>query len=220
VGSQPTVTQLDLRDITLLENPTIIARYFAFQHKSDNQTQLVLYWYASALFNINNSTQQKHVKLNIIAYPDNPEDVPAMEEQLLPFAKAIVDYWEPLKTWDTITMLLTQNSLPLATLTTVVLLTILIFHLIQTRGQRKVNAIVYQKLSKPNKQIMDAVQKTEKKTTPTIDNIAETYQKTTDQLISEDQLMQKLAELEKIGILKSHVTNKQDEPILIWKTQT
>jgi exosortase len=219
LGHTPPVSKIDLRDITILENPPIIARYFAFQQKSDNQTQLVLYWYASALFSINNSTQQKHVKLSLIAYPDKPEDVPAMEEQLLPFAKAIVAYWIPLKTWNTITMLLTQNSLQLATLTTAILIALLIFHFIQTKRQRKVNVIAYQKLSKPNKQIIDAVQETEKKTTSTLDKIADTYQKTTDQVIGKDQLLQKLAELEKIGILKSHIKNKQDEPTLTWKTQ-
>jgi ABC-type transport system involved in cytochrome bd biosynthesis fused ATPase/permease subunit len=142
-----------------------------------------------------------------------------MEEQLLPFAKAIVAYWIPLKTWNTITMLLSQNSPQLAALTTTILLALLIFHFIQTRRQRKVNAIVYQKLSKPNKQIIDAVQETEKKITSTIDHVADTYQKTTNQIISKDQLMQKLAELEKIGILKSRIINKQDEPIITWKTQ-
>jgi hypothetical protein len=142
-----------------------------------------------------------------------------MEEQLLPFAKAIVAYWIPLKTWNTITMLLTQNSLQLATLTTAILIALLIFHFIQTKRQRKVNVIAYQKLSKPNKQIIDAVQETEKKTTSTLDKIADTYQKTTDQVIGKDQLLQKLAELEKIGILKSHIKNKQDEPTLTWKTQ-
>lgn len=216
----PSVTQLDLRDTTLLENPPIRARYFAFQRKSNNQTQLVLYWFEDAVFSINNSTQQKHVKISLIAYPDNPEDLPALEEQLLPFAKAIVAYWAPLNTWNTITMLLSQNSPQLATLTTVILLTFLIFHLVQMRRQRKVNAMIYEKLSKPNQQIIDATQETGKNATSTIVDISEAYQKTTNQVITKDQIMQRLAELEKIGIIKSHVINKQDEPILTWKTQT
>jgi hypothetical protein len=66
---------------------------------------------------------------------------------------------------------------------------------------------------------LDSVRETEKKTMSTLDNIAGTYQKTTNQVINENQLMQQLAELEKIGILKSHIINKQDEPRLIWKTQ-
>jgi len=110
-GYQLTVTQLSLRDITIYENPPIIARFFAFQHKSNNQTQLVLYWFESVVLNISNSIQQKHVKISLIAYPGSSEDLPAMENQLLYLASEIAGYWDPIKVWSTITILLSQNSL-------------------------------------------------------------------------------------------------------------
>jgi hypothetical protein len=219
-GYQTAVTQQDLRDVTLLENPPVVARYFAFQYKTSNQTQLVLYWFERTLFNINNATVQKNVKISLVVYLDTPEDLHMIEEQLLPFATAIVGYWEPLNVWNTIMLTLSHNSLLLATATIVIMVALVVSHLTQTRRHYKVNATVYDKLSKANRQIIDAVQETEKKVTSTLDNIASTYQKTTDQVIGRDQLMQKLSELEKIGILKSHIINKQDEPILIWKTQT
>ena len=58
-GMQVGVSQLDLRDIQLQDNPPITARYFAFQYKNTNQTQVVLYWYQSATFNTNGTAQPK-----------------------------------------------------------------------------------------------------------------------------------------------------------------
>jgi len=43
-GHQPRVTQLDLRDILILRNPPVTARYFAFQDMKSNIMQVVLYW--------------------------------------------------------------------------------------------------------------------------------------------------------------------------------
>ena len=65
-GLQPKVTQLDLTDIQTQANPPIVGRYFAFQYRSTNQTQVVLYWYETATFNVNNQTQQKQVKISLV----------------------------------------------------------------------------------------------------------------------------------------------------------
>jgi DNA-binding HxlR family transcriptional regulator len=37
--------------------------------------------------------------------------------------------------------------------------------------------------------------------------------------IDSTQLEQKLAELEKIGVIRRTITSRQDEPTLTWKTQ-
>jgi len=97
-GTQPKVTQLDLTDIQTQANPPIVGRYFAFQYHSTNQTQVVLYWYETATFTVNNQTQQKQVKLSLVIYPKSTSDVPASESLLLPIAKEINDYWQPIKT--------------------------------------------------------------------------------------------------------------------------
>lgn len=92
-GSQPSVTQLDLRDVQILENPPILARYFAFQYTKYPETQVVLYWFETSIFMTNNTAEQKHVKISLIAYPDTPQEIAEAENQLLPFARAIVNYW-------------------------------------------------------------------------------------------------------------------------------
>jgi len=218
-GYQPSVTQLDLRDVQTQANPPITARYFAFQYHSTNQTQVVLYWYETSTFTANGTSQQKSVQISLITYPQSPQEVTTAEDQLLPFATAINNYWEPIKTWTPIALSLSQQSLPLAAATSIPIPIIALLYLLRKRNERKANSRAYTKLSQPAKDIIDIVSETEKKTALTLDKIADTYQKTTNQTISKDQLMQKLAELEKIGIIKSHIKNKQDEPTLTWKTQ-
>jgi exosortase len=211
-------TKLDLTDTQILDNPPILARYYAFQWVSTNETQVVLYWYETAIFMTNGTAQQKQVKISLETYPDSPQNL-TRKEELLPFATAIAQHWEPIKTWTPIALSLSQQSLPLAAATSTPIPVIAVLYLLRKRNERKANSLAYTKLSQPAKDLVDIVSETEKKSASTIDKIADTYQKTTNQNISKDQLMQKLAELEKTGIIKRRITNKQDEPILIWKTQ-
>jgi exosortase len=212
------VTQLSLKDTQILQNPPIFARYFAFQWAKTNQTQVVLYWYESALFKANTTDQQKLVKISLIAYPDSPENLTKMED-LLPFATAIAQYWQPIKTWSQIALLLSQQSIYVAGITCTLLPTITILYAFERKRQRRGNVKAYQKLSTSNKQVVDAVLETENTTRPTIHAIAATYKNATGKFIEEKELLQTLSGLEKTGIMRRQIANVQDEPTYIWKTQ-
>lgn len=219
-GYQPRVTQLELTDTTILDNPPIIARYFGFQYHSDNQTQLVLYWYETSIFTINNASQQKHVKLSLITYPENPEDIPNLKTQLLPIAKAIANYWQPIKTWTMISMILSQQGLEIATATAAFLVALTIFYLLELKKQTTANANAYQKLSRQNQQLIDAIQETRRNTLPTVERINETYRNATGDTITATQLEQRITELEKTGIITSQIANDQDAPAQTWTAKT
>jgi exosortase len=218
-GSQAKAVQIELKDIQLIENPLIISRYFVFNQTSTNETQAVLYWFESATFTNNGSGQQKKMKISLITYPENMADIPQIENDLTALAKAITSYWEPIKTWSQITTIISQDGGNLAIATTTLIAAITIFMLFETRRQRKTNRKVYEKLSEPNKQIIDVVKKTEKTARPTLNNMVTTYQNATKQSISEDQLLEKLLELENTGTIRSTVANVQDQPMQTWKTQ-
>lgn len=218
-GNPHSVNQLDLRDVALLENPQIVARYFGFQYNGNNRTQLVLYWFESTVLTINNTSAQKQVKLSLIAYPDKPEDVPSMEEYLLPFATAIVGYWQPIKTWAAIAMFVSQNGISLAGIPTTVLVALVILHVFDVRKQRRANATAYEKLSKPSQQLVNIIQKTEKRTMPTMDKLQTAYQEVTKERVDARQMEYELAKLEKIGVIKRSIVDRQDVPALTWKTQ-
>jgi len=212
-------TQLDLKDIQILQNPPIIARYFAFQWTKTNQTQVVLYWYETSIFITNSSAEQKRVKINLITYPDAPQNITKAEE-LLPFAAIIAQHWQPIKTWTQIALLLSRQSIYLITTTSALLPAITVLYAFEKRKQRKANAKACQKLSKPNQQTIDTISETEKTKTPTLKAITKSYQNKTGQAIEEEKMLQKLSELEKTGIIKSDIANVQDEPKQIWKAQT
>jgi exosortase len=217
-GSQAKAVQIELKDIQLTENPLILSRYFVFNQTATNETQAVLYWYESATFTTNGTGQQKKMKISLITYPESIGDIPEIETQLTALAKAITDYWQPIKTWSQITLIISQQGANLATGTTVLIAAITIFILFKTRRQRKANQKTLQKLSETNKQMIDSIRKAEEKALPTLNNIARTHQEATGQQISEQQLLDKLAELEKTGTVKSTIASQNDEPIQTWKT--
>ena len=219
-GYQPKVTQIELKDITLNENPPIIGRYFAFTYRNTNQTQAVLYWYETATFTINQTSQRKNVKISLIAFPNSPENLPIIEAQLTTIAETVTKYWQPIKTWSQITMIVSQNGLTLTAITTTILATIIIIYLLEIQRQKKANTNAYHKLSEVNKQTADIVKETEnKRLIPTLSNIAETYREKTGKPITKTHLLKSLTEVEKTGIIKRIIINNKDEPLVIWKTQ-
>ncbi len=131
-GLQPKVTQLDLRDVQTQANPPIVGRYFAFQYRSTNQTQVVLYWFETATFTVNGTSEQKQAKISLVMYPQSTADVPQAEKTLLVVAEASNNYWQPIKTWTTISLTISQNGLALSTIAVAMLVVLLIFNLIFT----------------------------------------------------------------------------------------
>jgi exosortase len=213
------IIQIDLKDIQLQQNPPVIGRFFAFTYTATNITQVVLYWFESATFSVNSTSQQKYVKISLITFPENQEDLPSLENQMVTLGTAVASYWEPIKTWSQIALLLSQQGAYLAPTTSALLIPLIVLYTFQKRKQRKANTTAYQKLSDPNKLIIDTISETEKTTTPTLNTIATTYKNKTNEPLEEQKLLQKLSETEKTGIIKSSIANMHDEPIHVWKTQ-
>jgi exosortase/archaeosortase family protein len=213
----PRVAQLDLRDTQILDNPPVIARYFAFQNLQDNQTQLVLYWYETSVFTINDTAEQKQVKISLIAFPETPENTPNIENEILPIAEAIANYWQPIKTWAQISMFISQNGMNVAFTTTALTFATAIVYLYEKRRQERTRTSGYKKLAFRDQQLIDAIRRTQEKNPATVERIKEAYQATSKTESSTEQLEQKLAELSKIGVVKVATDGNRDEPIKAWK---
>ena len=91
------------------------ARYFAFEYKNTNQTQVVLYWYETATFNVNGTAEAKNVMISLVMYPSSQE-ISEAENQELPVALAINNYWQPIKTWSSVALFISQNGFVLSSL--------------------------------------------------------------------------------------------------------
>mgnify|MGYP001081654615 CR=1 FL=1 len=218
-GREPRVVQLDLRDVKIIENPPITARYFAFQYKKSNLTQVVLYWYEIATFSTNSTSQQKYVKISMIAYPEEAEDLQQVEDQLLVFATAIASYWHPLKTWSQITLFISQNAQYLTIIPTATLALVITLHLAAGKREKKANKKSFTKLAMQDQQVLEAISKTQRKTVSTVNNVQSTYQRLTGKSIEKQELTQRLDTLKTLGFVKEEIANRQDEPILVWKSQ-
>ena len=216
-GYQSKVNQIELRDVQLVENPPIIGRYFIFQYKASNSTQAVLYWYETSIFKVNSTSQQKQVKISLIAYPDSLEYLPELENQLQTLATIIASYWQPIKTWSQIALLISQNGDKLFITTMVLLCAVFVISSFEKRKERKQSKIAYQKLSKANRQVIDAVHQTEKNMPVTLNNILETHKTTIRKRVNRKKLLEKLSEAEKMGVIEKKIVNRQDEPVQSWR---
>ncbi|MBE3116916.1 exosortase/archaeosortase family protein [Candidatus Bathyarchaeota archaeon] len=218
-GQQATVNQLDLKDIQLQDNPPITARYFAFQYKDTDQTQVILYWYQTATFNTNGTAQTKSVMISIIMYPSSPQGVSEAEAQELPIANAINNYWQPIQTWSTIALAISQNGLALSTGATAILVLLILYAAYLDRKEKLALLNLYRKLPTQNQLIIKAVTNAKNINKPTTQAITLEYQKLSQTPTTETWITQKLNEAENIGLIKKILINKDDNPALAWKNQ-
>jgi hypothetical protein len=214
-GREPNVVQLDLRDIQILENPPILARCFAFQYKSSNQTQVVLYWFETSTLMINDTLEQKQVKISLISYPNSPQEITQIENNLMNFATAIAGHWQPTKTWTQIALIISKNGLALSTISATLTACMIMLTALDAVRRRKTITRTYAKLPDEDHQIVDAVQKTEKKSMATMQNIAVTYSTTPLDLKT---LNGRLNRAEEAGLIRRQIINKCDEPMQTWKS--
>ena len=218
-GSQTNVNQLDLRDIQLQANPPITARYFAFQYKNTNQTQVVLYWYTTATFNTNGTAQTKSVMMSIIMYPSTNQTVQDAEEQQLPIATAINNYWEPIKTWTAVALAISQNGIALSAAATILLALLIFYTLFLDRQEKRSLLTLYKKLPTQSQLVTTAIDNLKDAKDRSTSAVIDQYQKLSSTAASEAFIIDKLNEAQKAGLVKQTLTNKEDNPYISWKNQ-
>ena len=124
-----------------------------------------------------------------------------------------------MKTWSLLALILSQYGDKLAMAISSMLIIPVIFSIIETRKEKNGNKIFYQKLSLENRQIINAIQVTEKTITPTLENIYSNYtQNTAINNIAKGKMFDILTRFEKTGLISTKIVNMQDEPIQVWKT--
>lgn len=217
-GRQP-VTQLDLRDVQLLQNPPVIGRYFAFQDTRSNMIQVILYWYENAVFNTGSGLRKEYAKISLIAYTNDSKDVPKIEQQLLPFGEAIVNYWQPIKKWSQITLVVAQNGITLIAVAVAFLGVVIGNQVIKNQKEKKSNLKVYSNLAPEEKLIPRAVYQAAKRGKATGDAIASAYQRLAKRPIQSSVLFEKLDQAEEAGLVERGVISQDDEPVLVWKSR-
>jgi hypothetical protein len=102
-GQYPIVDVYDSREIHLLQDPPLVAKFFVFD-SPENYTQTTLYWYTKATFKAGLTVQQKYVRISLIILTQDSEGYSKFEEDLLAIGQEIANTWEPLQTQSLISL--------------------------------------------------------------------------------------------------------------------
>jgi exosortase len=216
-GRPPLVSVLDSRDVQIMQNPPIIARYFVFQ-RPDKYIQVTLYWYERALFNTGLTVEPRYVRLSLIALTENPADYPRLEEELLPFANSIAEYWEPVKSKALISL-----GVPILQSMLVIAICFVVIAKVAryTRDQRKRsdNLKIFERFASPNEKLVFQTIRSlsEENKALTTQAVASALEKNTGKRMQSNELMNVLSRLEEHGLIRRDIANVKDEPVLIWK---
>ena len=217
-GNWPLVNVLKSKDIQIMQNPPITARYFVFEHP-DNYTQVTLYWYQKALFKTGLTIEPRYTRISLIILTKTLDNSFQLEQKLLSMGQSITTYWEPLKAQSLI-------SLGIPTMQVLLASTILFAVIIQTTQYtgkwkiKKTNLKIFEKLGSPEeKQLYQTLKELSQKIRETTtQNIASAFEKATGKAVKLNDLIKMLDNLEKHGIINADLINILDEPRLVWKS--
>ena len=216
-GWEVGISRLDLRDIHLLDNPPLSARYFAFQRKGSNYTEVILYWYTRSIFRTEEGFQQKWSKISVIEYTNNPQEYSAIEDELLPVAMAVANHWKPIITWSFLALAIAENGPTLITITVALLLTTLVFAIyFEMKKQRLARHIYAQISDREERQILKAVKALKNELAKEV-KIASKYREISAKHIKIEELRKKLVEAKEVGLIEREIININDEPYITWK---
>jgi hypothetical protein len=133
------------------------------------------------------------------------------------FATAIAGHWQPTKTWAQIALIISKNGLALSTISATLTACMLMLSALDIVKRRKTIARTYTKLPDEDRQVVDAVQKTEKKFLATTQKIAETYSGLPPE---QTTLYERLSRAQEACLIQRTIISHFDEPVQVWKCNT
>lgn len=216
-GQYPLVNVLDSRDIQLLQDAPLIARYLVFE-SPDNYTQVTLYWYEKATFKTGLSVEQKYVRISLIILTQNSEEYPELEEELLAAAQLIAAAWEPLKTQALISFAVPAQQVLLAVSIAFLAVTITTQHFSERRKTSNNLKLFNNFASSKEKLVLQTLLELgkEKKHVTTSD-IVENVKEQVGRAMSSKKVLSVLNTLEEYGIIRTTVVSVGNAPVLVWK---
>ena len=215
-GYLPLVSVLNSRDVQIMENPPIIARYFVFR-SPDNYIQVTLYWYERALFKTGLTVEQKYVRISLIILATNPTTYHKHQEELLTFAQSMAAYWEPLKVQSLVSLGVPLLQFLLATSILFIIITGTTQYTREWRKKRN-NLKIFEKFAPPSEKLFfQTIKKVNEETKATTEKIAHALEQATGKSPGSDELIRMLNHLQENGLVEIDIANIKDNPQLVWK---
>jgi exosortase len=217
-GKSPIVSVLDSRDVQLLQDVPLIARFLTFRSPY-NYTQTTLYWYEKATFNTGITVEQKYVRISLIILTQNSTGYAHHEEELLALGQDIASYWEPLKTQSLISLGVPVQQSLLAISIAFVAITKTTQYSADWRKKRN-NQKIFDKYATPQeKQVLTTISNlTKQKKTMETREISEAL-KASGNTATLDELLQTLNHLEEYSFIRKDVTSFGNQPRLVWRAK-
>ncbi|MEM2975445.1 MAG: exosortase/archaeosortase family protein [Candidatus Bathyarchaeia archaeon] len=216
-GQFPLVSVLDSRDVELLPEIPLIARFLVFKN-SQNYTQTTLYWYEKALFKTGVTIQQKYVRISLISFSSSEQSYRQQEETLLVFGESIAKHWEPLKQQSLVSIGVPLLQFLLAA--TILFATVLEtgYYLNEARKRQNNLRIFQNYASQEDKLMLQTVQKlSQESKEATFKVILQDFQKSTGEKISPEKALGILNGLENYGLIRKDLAVRHNIPKLVWK---
>jgi len=221
-GMESPVNELDSRDVQVMENPPIIAKYFVFTYPSHyatlgNYTQVTLYWYQRVLYKTGVTIESKYTRISLVILTKNSNDYPELEKRLLDISQTITTYWEPLKAQTLVSIGIPAMQVLLAS-TTVFAVVMQTTQYTSEHRKKTMNLRLFERYGSPEEKrlyqtIKDLRQKTKETTTQNIETEFEKNAKP----VKPEEFYGTLESLNQQGLIHVDIINSLDQPRLIWK---
>lgn len=216
-GQYPLVSVLDSRDIQLLEDVSIIARYLVFTSPY-NYTQVTLYWYESVPINTGITVEPRYVRISLLILIYDNTDYKQYEDQLLPVAQAIASYWEPLKTQSLISLGVPAQQTLLVASIIFVAFTKTTQYSNELRKKSNNTRIFKIHADSEEKALLQAIENLRQKQRKVkTEAIKEELEHTTGTTWELQKLIPALNRLEEYGFINKDIKDTNNEPQLVWR---
>jgi exosortase len=217
-GLNPMVQVHESREIQLLQDPPLIAKYFVFD-SPDNYTQVTLYWYTKATFKTGLTVQQKYVRMSLIILTQNSAGYPQFEEELLAIGHVIATTWEPLKTQALISLGVPVQQVLLVASIAFLAFTITTHYFSEQRKMSNNLKLFNNFASSEDKLVFQTVRELaeEKNHMKTCDILESVRKKSGGRSMSFKKVLNILDVLDEYGLIHRKVISVGNSPVLVWK---
>ena len=208
----------DSREIQLLEDPTLIAKYFVFD-SPDGYTQVTLYWYEKATFKTGLTVAQKYVRISLLILTENASEYPQLEEQLLEIGKTIANAWEPLKNQSLISLGVPAQQALLAVSIAFLAVTVTTNYLSEQR-KRSNNLKLFNNFASPQeKRILQTILdlNKENKHITTKDILENVRKKPDGRSMSYKKVLNALNVLDEYDLIHRTIVSIGNTPLVVWR---
>jgi hypothetical protein len=219
-GEYPLVTQVESKDISLLENPGLTAQYLVFNNPSPvNTTQMTVYWYEKVPIKDGFITQPKYVRISLIILTQDASDYKKYEPELMAAAQVVAEALEPLKSQAILSLGVPAQQALLAVLIGFLVVTQTAQYYAQQRKRSNMLKIFDNYASVKEKAVFDTILKlSERNKNVRTRDIVEAVGSKVKKPVNINTVLTVLRRLEDEGFIHKAVASIGNSPVLTWKT--